>query len=146
MLPQVLLFTALAALWGIGCCAFTKACAPFARPSLPERPCCREVMLGEDLRPSLPERPCRRELVVSSVLWSHAQLSKQISGQEPPTSSLDLDPFLRTTRVKMFLPRERAPVGCAGGNCEGSPSSMLIWVGGVFSRNPAPTIPLPRQH
>ena len=115
MLPEVLLFTALAALWGIGCSAFTKECAPFARPSLPERPCCREVMLREDLRPSLPERPCcrevmlredhrphlperpcrrevmlredlrpslperpcRRELVVSSVLWSHAQLSKQ---------------------------------------------------------------------
>ena len=32
-------------------------------PGLPERPCCREVMLREGLRLSLPERPCCREVM-----------------------------------------------------------------------------------
>ena len=34
------------------------------RLSLPERPCCRDVMLREDLRPSLVERPCCREVML----------------------------------------------------------------------------------
>ena len=34
------------------------------RLSLPEQPCCREVMLREDLRLSLPERPCCREVML----------------------------------------------------------------------------------
>ena len=39
-------------------------CKGMFRPSLPERPYCREVMLREDLRPSLPERPCCREVML----------------------------------------------------------------------------------
>ena len=38
------------------------------RPSLPERPCCREVMLREDLRLSLPERPCCGEVMLREDL------------------------------------------------------------------------------
>ena len=34
-------------------------------PGLPERPCCREVMLREGLRLSLPERLCCRERLSS---------------------------------------------------------------------------------
>ena len=37
-------------------------------PSLPERPCCREVMLREGLRLSLPERPCCREVMLREGL------------------------------------------------------------------------------
>ena len=37
-------------------------------PGLPERPCCREVMLREDLRLSLPERPCCREVMLREDL------------------------------------------------------------------------------
>ena len=38
------------------------------RLSLPERPCCREVMLREDLRLSLPEQPCCREVMLREDL------------------------------------------------------------------------------
>ena len=37
-------------------------------PGLPERPCCREVMLREGLRLSLPERPCWREVMLREDL------------------------------------------------------------------------------
>ena len=61
--------------WGIARWRFTKAKrqngllfvaqSPWGlRLSLPERPCCREVMLREDLRLSLPERPCCREVML----------------------------------------------------------------------------------
>ena len=38
------------------------------RLSLPERPCCRKVVLREDRRLNLPKRPCCREVVLREGL------------------------------------------------------------------------------
>ena len=49
------------------------------RPSLPERPCCREVMPREDLRPSLPELPCSSEFGSARRRWARHSLRKTSS-------------------------------------------------------------------